>query len=156
MVIICFYKILSGRTRNWAVYEILHDRTQLISFERITILLLRLLSRKYDILFRYYEIIPRTYVLMSQTYESYKKYHHRKAQNNKYVELKACTVTTVSSRNPTSVSLPFVVSSFSDTLVRSSSRGGGKSAIFFCWPFSLMGWIVKVFFQQCFFRQWCE
>lgn len=86
-----------------------------------------------------YEIIPRTYDLMSQTYESYKKYHHRKAQNNKYVELKACTVTTVSSRNPTSVSLPFVVSSFSGTLVRPSSRGGGIFVILFCWPFSLMG-----------------
>lgn len=132
MVIICFYKILSGRTRNWAVYEILHDRTPLMSFERITILLLRLLSR-------YYEIIPRTYDLMSQTYESYMIYHHRTSQNNKYVELKACTVTTVSSQNPTSISLPFVVSSFSDTLVRSSSRGGGKSAILFCWPFSLIG-----------------
>lgn len=117
---------------NWAVYEILHDRTPLMSFERITILLLRLLSR-------YYEIIPRTYDLMSQTYESYKKYHHRKAQNNKYVELKACTVTTVSSQNPTSVSLPFVVSSFSGTLVRPSSRGGGIFVILFCWPFSLMG-----------------
>lgn len=139
MVIICFYKILSGRTRNWAVYEILHDRTPLMSFERITILLLRLLSRKYDMLSRYYETIPRTYDLMSQTYESYMIYHHRKSQNNKYVELKACTVRTVSSQNPTSVSLPFVVSSFSDTLVRSSSRGGGKSAILFCWPFSLMG-----------------
>lgn len=155
MVIICFYKILSGRTRNWAVYEILHDRTPLMSFERITILLLRLLSRKFDILSRYFEIIPRSYDLMSCTLESY-IYHHRKLQNNKHAELKACTVTTVSSRNPTSVSLPFVVSSFSDTLVRSSSRGGGKSAILFCWPFSLMGWIVKVFFQQCFFRQWCE
>lgn len=50
--------------------DILHDRTPLMSFERITILLLRLLSRNYDILFRYYEIIPRTYDLMSQTYES--------------------------------------------------------------------------------------
>lgn len=139
MVIICFYKILSGRTRNWAVYDILPDRTQLMSFERITILLLRLLSRKYDILFRYYEIIPRTYDLMSQTYESNMIYHHRTSQNNKHVELKACTVTTVSSRNPTSVSLPFVVSSFSGNLVRPSSRGGGKSAILFCWPFSLIG-----------------
>lgn len=139
MVIICFYKILSGRTRNWAVYEILHDRTPLMSFERITVLLLRLLSRNYDILFRYYEIIPRTYDLMSQTYESYKKYHHRKAQNNKYVELKACTVRTVSSQNPTSISLPFVVSTFSGNLVRSSCRSEGKSAILFCWPFSLMG-----------------
>lgn len=86
-----------------------------------------------------YEIIPRTYDLMSQTYESYMIYHHRKSQNNKYVELKACTVTTVSSRNPTSVSLPFVVSSFSGTLVRPSSRGGGIFVILFCWPFSLMG-----------------
>lgn len=139
MVIICFYKILSGRTRNWAVYDILHDRTPLMSFERIKILLLRLLSRYYDILSRYYEIIPRTYDLMSQTYESYMIYHHRTSQNNKHVELKACTVTTVSSQNPTSVSLPFVVSSFSGTLVRPSSRGGGIFVILFCWPFSLMG-----------------
>lgn len=48
-----------SRIRDIAYIYIL----QLMSFERITILLLRLLSR-------YYEIIPRTYDLMSQTYES--------------------------------------------------------------------------------------